>query len=315
MPDAVSVAANLVERVRARPWGLAVGAVVGDQAELSTDSGDDALSTTTLFQVGSITKTITGVLLAESVLRKELTLQTTLGEIFDETGKAKGITVLDLATQRSGLPRLPPNLDPGRVDPKDPYAEYQEADLLAALELIDEPAVGTYGYSNFGFMLLGLVLRRATGVPYGDLFSARVAEPLGLESAGCPPVDAGRAPGYAGSGQTPWWSTNLPGAGGVGMSIEDLTRYLRAHVDVDASPLRAAIELATTLHVEPPSGMGLGWGYQGGGWFHDGGTGGFSSFVAFFRPKRLGVALLANGGNVDLSSVGFAALTQLIRES
>lgn len=315
MNDASEVAADLVSRVRARPWGLAVAAVIGDEAHVTTDAGDEPVSETTTFQVGSITKTITGVLLAEAVLRGEAALTTSVGKVLADAGKAKDLTFLDLATQRSGLPRLPPNLDPRAVDADNPYADYHESDLFAALDLIDAPVAGTYGYSNFGFMLLGLLLREVSGSPYATLVQERIFGPLELASAGCPPTEESRAQGYSGTRQVPWWETNLPGAGGVGMSMDDLTHYLRAHIDPDSSPVGPAIELATTLHAEPPSGMGLGWGYQGGGWFHDGGTGGFSSFIAFHRPSRMGLALLANGGNVDLASVGFAALTDLLRDT
>ena len=110
------------------------------------------------------------------------------------------------------------------------------------------------------------------------------------------------APGYSGPTEVPWWRTNLPGPGGVGGSIGDLALYLAAHIHPEG-PLRSAIELATEEHADAPSAMGLGWGHQGRGLFHDGGTGGFRSFIAFHRPTRTGVALLANSAQADVRDV------------
>lgn len=310
--DATSTAALLVERVRARPWGMAVVAISGDDIEIAWDAGDDPLDASSLFQIGSITKTMTGVLFADAVVRGEAAADLTLGTVLGVEGPAAAITLGALAVQRSGLPRLPPNLDIGTIDQADPYAAYTEGDLLDALAAVEIGPPGQL-YSNFGFMTLGLALRRLCGRTMPELLQERIFEPLGMTTAGCPPSEDGRVPGYAGSSRTPWWTTQLPGSGGVGMSIVDLGRYLRAHVDPPAGVLGEAIDLATSLHTSDP-GMGYGWTHQGGGWWHNGGTGGFHSFVAFHRPTRTGVGLLANSGDADvLDKVGFATLTELVR--
>ncbi|HUS61516.1 MAG TPA: serine hydrolase domain-containing protein [Acidimicrobiales bacterium] len=317
MAAARDAAGALVERVRARPWGLAVVAIANGETVCQVDQGDDALTPQTRFQIGSITKTMTGVLLAESVVRGELTLDTTLGEVFDDAGRCGAVTVGQLATQRSGLPRLPPNLDPATIDRADPYAAFTFADLVEALGMVEEPAPGTYAYSNFGFMVLGAALGRVTDRPYSVLIAKRLFAPLEMHGSFCrtPALDEpGIAPGYDGASTTPWWSTNLPGPGGVGASIEDLGAYLRAHLDPDATPLAAAISLATEMHAEAPSPMGLGWGHQGGGLWHNGGTGGFRSFVAFHRPTGTAVGLLANSAAAEVvDAAGFAVLTDLVR--
>jgi CubicO group peptidase (beta-lactamase class C family) len=315
--SAADASGALIERVRARPWGLAVVAIRGDDQSIGIDRGADPLTEASLFQIGSITKTMTGVLLADCVGRGETALDTTVGDLLSAfAGTCGAITLAELATQRSGLPRLPPNLDTAAVDPLDPYAAYTRADLLAALDMVDPPVPGTYAYSNFGFMLLGALLAEITGTAFPDLIASRLFEPLGMTTAGCPPAEAGRAPGYSGATEVPWWRTNLPGPGGVGASIVDLATYLRAHLDPDRTPLARAIELATETHAEGPSAMGLGWGHQGGGSFHDGGTGGFTSFAAFHRPTRTAVGLLANSADANaLTATGFAVLTEMVRSA
>jgi CubicO group peptidase (beta-lactamase class C family) len=167
-------------------------------------------------------------------------------------------------------------------------------------------------------MVLGLALGRVTATPFAELIQQRLFGTLGLRNARCPsPLDGDDvAPGYSGPAQVPWWRTNLPGPGGVGMSIADLAVYLRAHVEPDTTPIGEAVTLATQMHTTEPSAMGLGWGHKGGGLFHDGGTGGFRSFVAFHRPTATGVALLANSAEADVvTAAGFAVLTQMARET
>jgi CubicO group peptidase (beta-lactamase class C family) len=260
-----------------------------------------------------VTKTMTGVLLADAVTKGEATLDTTVGEVLDAPGNCARVTLRSLATQRSGLPRLPPNLDVATVDQRDPYARYSPVDLLDSLGQVDRPVAGEFAYSNYGFMLLGYVLSAIGGAPFSSLIQERLFNPLMMQTAGCPPREsAARVPGYDGGDQTPWWTTQVPGPGGVGCSITDLARYLAAHLHPEASPVGDAISLATELHADGPSAMGLGWGHQDGAWFHDGATGGFSAFVAFHRASRSGVALLANAQQgALLSTTGFAVLTEL----
>lgn len=312
--NAGDAATSLVDQVRFRPWGLAVAVLADGQAEYRFDAGNDPIDETTLFQIGSITKTMTGVALATAVVSGEMTLSQTVCEVLGLPGPVGEITLLELATQRSGLPRLPANLDLSAIDQRDPYAEFSPDDLLSGLE--DTP-IGPkeFAYSNLGFMILGLCLARSLDKPFGEILSERIFSPLGMRTAGCPPPEANRVQGYAGASPTRWWTTQLPGPGGVGASAVDLLAYLKGHVDPPRSSLGEAIELATTIHAAAPSPMGLGWGHQGGGWFHDGGTGGFTSFAVFHRPTGTAVALLANGASLTgLDRAAFSTITTMVRE-
>jgi D-alanyl-D-alanine-carboxypeptidase/D-alanyl-D-alanine-endopeptidase len=307
-------ATRLVKEVRARPWGLAVVAIDGDSVAVEIDRGDDDIDASTLFEIGSITKTVTGHLLAESVLRDEVSLDTTVGEVIgDAAGNAAGVSMRQLATHRSGLPRLPPNLDPEEIDPSNPYAAFTVGDLHDALAAVDLGA-DTFVYSNFGFMLLGSLLSRVSGLPYSELADSRVFRPMNLAHAR---VDAPPSPlrCYSGSAEATWWDHPLPGAGGVAMSIDDLSRYLAANLNQPPSrDGESATSLATTVHAGPPDATGLGWMHEGGGWWHNGGTGGFRSFCAFHRSSRTAVGLLANSSKADVvDAVGFSTLTEMIK--
>jgi CubicO group peptidase (beta-lactamase class C family) len=312
--NAEDAARRLVERVRTRRWGLATVAISGDATSFALDAGDDPIDEASLFQIGSITKTMTGVLLADVIVRGDTSADATLRDVLGIDGAAGDITLGQLATQRSGLPRLPENLAV-QQDPRDPYANYTPEDLRDALRTVE---LGTpeYLYSNFGLMTLGLALSTISGTPLPTLWVERLFAPLGMTRAGCPGPTEGRLPGYSGSEITPWWTTRTPGAGGIGASIRDMGAYLRGHVDPPAGTIGQAIELATTVHAAPPSPLGYGWGYQGGGWWHNGATYGFQSFAAFHRPTRTAVALLANTGEgAGLDAIGFRTLTEMVRRA
>lgn len=306
---------EVIRTVRARPWGLAVGAVADGEVCLELDPGVDVLTEGSLFQIGSVTKTMTGLLLAQLVVEGAVELSTTVEAILgEEAGRARSVTLLELATQGSGLPRLPPNLDP--ADPNDPYADYAEGDLLKALAAIEAPEPGAFGYSNFGFMLLGLLLGRAAGSTYPELVESRIFAPLGMEDSRCGvPDDGAVLPGYRGPSRVPWWSLQLPGPGGISSSICDLMTYASAFLDPPAS-LRDAVELATAEHAPGPRPVGLGWVLQDDIHWHNGGTGGFRSFVAFHRPTRTGIGILVNSHDARaIDRAGFKVLTEMARST
>jgi CubicO group peptidase (beta-lactamase class C family) len=309
-------AGALIEAVRARPWGLAVAVLADGEVEFGFDEGNDPLTERSLFEVGSMTKTMTGVLLADAVVRGETSLDARLSDVLGaDAGGCARTTLLELATQRSGLPRLPPNLDLSAVDMSDPYRDYGEPELVRALAEL-HPSPGGFEYSNLGFMVLGLALSRLAGKPYGELIEERLFTPLRMSGARCPsPLPGDPAvPGYSGAQEVPRWSKPLPGPGGVNASIADIASYLGAHLDPASTPLGPAIELATQIHAEAPNPMGLGWMHLGGGWQHNGGTGGFRCYMAFFRPTKTAVALLANSGGADaVDAAGQRILTAMLR--
>lgn len=309
-----TVANRLICDIRARPWGLGVVAVHDGAAAFQIDAGDDVFTTSSLFEIGSITKTMTGFLLADTVLSGECTLSTTVGELLGAAaGAARATTLRELATHTSGLPRLPVGFAP--ADMANPYADLDEAALLRSVEALPALEPGTVAYSNFGFTLLGILLERITTDTYEQMLQRRLLTPLGMSATTTTgPVD-GRLPGYRGSAPTPWW-TGLPGAGRVVSNLTDMAAYVRAALSPSSAPdqVRAAMELATQVHAEGAQSVGLGWQHQGGGLWHNGGTGGFHSMMVLFRPTGTGVFLVANGADLNqLDQVAFAVVTEIAR--
>lgn len=249
------------------------------------------------FEIGSVTKTMTGTLLATLVGDGTVTLDDRVGRWLD-AGANADITVGELATHTSGLPRLAPNQPTGIPNPyRDFTAERAEQGLRAVTRNPEQGHV----YSNFGYQLLGLVLERASGRSYRDLLAERLLEPLGMTSSGVGADGGGtRLTGYAAGQPAGHWDHALPGPGAVEASIRDLARYMSACLSPPDGPLGVAIRLCQQPRVQMDErrSYGLGWVVETGRGlvWHNGGTGGFSASVGLRQADRRALGALVNIG-------------------
>ncbi|MEE1787485.1 serine hydrolase [Streptomyces sp. SP17BM10] len=272
----------------------------------------------TVFEIGSVTKTFTALLLATMAARGELSLDDPLelhlpGSWAPLTVRSGGpIRLLHLATHTSGLNRLPPGLLTGAVRAwySNPYGAFGESELREAIARTTvRGRPGTrYGYSNYGVALLGRLLAETGGAPYAELLSERIGRPLGLRSLTCAPDAPDRAIGHRrGRALPPWRMPGLPGAGAVRASGADLLRFLRAHVGTwrgeAGEELGAALREVQLPRLRlPRSGdeVCLVWNHRRAGdrdlFFHSGATRGFTAFVGFSPQTETAVATLANTG-------------------
>ncbi len=197
-----------------------------------------------VFQIGSVTKAFTGLLLADLDLDGQVRLSGRATSYLP--GAAPGpVTLLDIATHTAGLPRLPPGMWPYTLlRPGDPYARYPERSLArAARRSLASAPGGTrpYRYSNYGFGLLGHLIGQAAGEPYPALLERRVCVPLGLRAT---TFDAVPVPGYRRRPAGPWHMGALAAAGGLYSTAADLAVLLVACLDPGSTPLRAAVRAA-----------------------------------------------------------------------
>lgn len=285
----------------------------------------------TLFQIGSVTKVFTALALAESVARHELTLDTPLGSFLAEapaSPRGMQIALGHLASHTSGLPRLPKGFRGQAVRHRlDPYRNFSTGDLVAALAAArprSEPGTKVR-YSNFGAALLGEALCRRTGLSFEQLIAERVTGPLHLSDSVVHPDPDQRERQAVGHSRrrrpVPDWDLGaMPGAGALYSTVHDLLALLRAHLE----PQTTAIPEALRLVQQPRATLnrwlrvGLGWhlsplrGTEHAVLWHNGGTGGFFSYVALLPAARAGVVVLSNTAR-PVDGVGLRVLQQLVR--
>ena len=234
---------------------------------------------------------------------------------------ADRITLRQLATHTSGLPRLPRNLILLALrHPADPYAGYSTEHLYRALRKARNPAPAAYLYSNYGFGLLGHLLSHTAGRPYGELLAERITGPLGLTETmiGVPDGHPAATGHRRGRPTSRWQQDALAGAGALNSTAADLARFLSASLHPEATPVRPALEAIQ----RPAEGQqtGLGWHISSPAsqpvLWHNGATGGFSAMLALDRDADCAIGALANSGpagDQPLDTAVLTALTELIR--
>jgi CubicO group peptidase (beta-lactamase class C family) len=281
----------------------------------SAGEGARPLGRQTLFEIGSINKTFTGTILADMVARGEVSLDDPVQRYLPESVRVpsrngRQITLLDLATHRSGLPRMPSNFVAAPTG--NPYSTYDIPLIYAFLNghELRRDIGAEFEYSNLGFGLLGHALGRAVGKEYRDLVRERILEPLGMRMTSygrAGDVAAWHAIGYDEDGDAaPFWDAGeaIAGAGGLRASVEDMLVYLRAQLGPADSDVERAMRVAQQVHHPYPQfGIGLAWRVQTRDGrtivSHGGGTGGFNTFIGFDPERRTGVVMLTNSGDFD----------------
>ena len=263
----------------------------------------------TIFEIGSVSKVFTSLLLADMVNRSEVRLDDPASKYLPDSvtvpeRSGKVITLLDLSTHSSGLPALPSNLKP--KDVRNPYADYSVDDLyqfLSGYTLPRDPG-SEFEYSNLGAGLLGHLLASRVGADYESAIRIRITEPLGMPDTGITLSSSMKQRMATGHNTmlapvADWDFLTLDGAGALRSSANDLLTFLEAFLGYKASPLAPAMK--TMVDVRRLFGkleVGLGWTISSVHdreiAAHEGGTGGFRSLVGYDSKERIGVVVLSN---------------------
>ena len=284
----------------------------------------------TLFEIGSITKVFTSLLLSEMVIDHEAALSDPVAKYLPPGTKipergGRQITLEDLSAHRSGLPSLPTNLAP--KDPDNPYVDYGEDKLFAFLATYQLPRdIGSlYQYSNMGVGLLGDALARRAGLGYEALVKRRITGPLGMRDTAItltPPLRARLAMGHTPALEpTPNWDLDVfAPAGALKSDTVDLLTFLGAELGYVTTSLKPAMdaEHATAIFhptTSPTMHVALAWhtmeqpGRDLVIW-HNGGTGGYRTFAGFNPRTGVGVVVLTNAATArGGDDIGFHLLT------
>jgi D-alanyl-D-alanine-carboxypeptidase/D-alanyl-D-alanine-endopeptidase len=274
----------------------------------------------TVFEIGSITKEFTSLLLTDMVRRGEVALTDPVAKFLPPgvtmpARAGRQITLADLSTHSSGLPRMPSNFNP--KDSANPYLDYSVQDLYAFISghQLTRDIGSRYEYSNVGVGLLGHVLSLRAGMSYEALVRARILEPLGMRDTAIaltPSMTSRLAVGHAESQRTSqnpygltavanWDIPTLAGGGALRSTVNEMLTFLAANLGYINTPLAGAMadQIATRRPSDNP-GFEVGYGWRIQNRFgstivwHGGATGGYRSYIGFDPQARVGVIVLSN---------------------
>jgi len=267
----------------------------------------------TIFEIGSVTKVFTGILLQDMVDKGEVKLDDPINKFLPSSVKCpsrngKQITLLDLTTHSSGLPRLPDNMSMWHLiaHADNPYADYGDKDLyefLSSYKLTRDIGV-QYEYSNLGAGLLGQLLGLKAGTNYEGLLLTRICGPLQMTNTVItfrPNMKSRIAQGYTATGKrSPNWDFQaLAGCGAIRSTGNDMLKFLAANMGRNHSDLTETLLRSQTPRRDAGAGqkIGLGWHISTDGvTWHNGQTGGYHSYLGFNKARNRGVVILYNSG-------------------
>lgn len=284
--------------------------------------GGQPVNEHTIYEIGSISKTFTGILLAQMALEGQLKTDDPAQKhlpatVILPTRDGKQITLGHLSDHTSGLARMPTNFTP--KDPTNPYADYTVDQMYAFLKgyALQRDIGAQYEYSNLAQGLLGHILSLKAGSSYEALMIARIARPLGMKETKITlnkKMKQNLATGYSQGVQVSNWDIpTLAGAGAIRSSLHDMLRYLAANMGLKKSKLYPAMQLSHQVRHDKAGNnrVGLAWhikkGAAGDVIWHNGGTGGYRTFAGFVKETGKGVVVLTNSSK-GADDIGFRLL-------
>jgi CubicO group peptidase (beta-lactamase class C family) len=272
----------------------------------------------TIFEIGSITKTFTSILLANAVLQGGVKLDDPVSKYFPDsipalTFEGTALTLKTLSNHTSAIPRMPTNFHPS--DNNNPYKDYNDQDMFSfykSFRLSRKPGI-QYEYSNLAGGTLGVILEKVYKKNYQDLFVETICTPLGMNDTRefIRKNDSVRfAKGYNEEGKynSQWDFEALAPAGAIRSTASDLLIYADANLGKGPVSLEKAIQLTHVITFSDGTNKtALGWHYIKAGksevLFHNGGTGGFRSYLAINLDKKFAVVILSNT-SIGVEEVG-----------
>jgi D-alanyl-D-alanine-carboxypeptidase/D-alanyl-D-alanine-endopeptidase len=326
IPD--DVKANVRARVD-NGWSVGIAVAVLDSTGAryfsygtTAKTGGQSVNERTVYEIGSITKTFTAVTLADMAIKGEVGLDDPVQRYLPDSvhvpsRSGKEITLRLLSGQRSGLPRMPNNFAP--ANPNNPFADYDAGRLYAFLNgyaLTRDPGA-SYEYSNVGVGLLGFALARRAGMSYEEMVLTRVIGPLHLADTRITltsDLRARLAHGHAGEQEASNWDLDaLAGAGAIRSTAQDMAKFVAAAAGLTHTSLDSAFHLTEVIQFDagPTMRIGLGWHVIGpdssAAIWHNGGTGGYHTFIGFDPRRKTGVVVLSNS-TLSIDDIGFHVL-------
>jgi CubicO group peptidase (beta-lactamase class C family) len=327
-PDDAQIHALLKARVDAgRNVGIVAATIDAGGKKATAAYGNPGpgslpLDADSVFEIGSITKVFTAILLADMAERGEVALDDPIAKYLPSNVRVpersgRKITLIDLSTQTSGLPRLPDNLKPANM--ANPYADYTVErlyDFLSRHELRRDPGE-LFEYSNLGVGLLGHVLALRAGKPYAALVKDRILDPLDMDHTAItftPWMTEHLAKGHDQKGNVVanWDVGVLGAAGALRSTMNDMLKFARANLQtrgrlqqvmqrthVSRAPAGKEMSIGMNWIIRSRDGQDVVW--------HNGGTGGYRTWLGFDKKRGLAAVVLTNSSH-GADDLGFELL-------
>ena len=274
---------------------------------MGINNKNDTISTInnqkSVFEIGSISKVFTATLLANFVIAEKINLNDNINDYLKTSfNKDTEISFINLASHTSGLPRLPSNLDLTKVNPENPYKEYKakqlEEYLSKHLELSNK---GDYQYSNLGAGLIGYTLSKMEHTTYENLLQHKIFSKFNMSNStsAINKINGDLVKGLNTEGKevSNWEFSVLAGAGAIFSTVEDLSQFAIAQFDDSNKALQ--LTRKKTFEVNENMDIGLGWhilkAQSKNFWYwHNGGTGGYTSSMVIDEKTKNGIIILSN---------------------
>ncbi len=267
----------------------------------------------TIYEIGSITKVFTSLLLADMSLQKQLNLNDPISGFLPKNIKSpkrngKEISLLSLSTHRSGMPRFPYNVDPKNID--QPYIDYTVDQLYEHISHFEPPYAidSRWRYSNVAYGVLGQILTLVAKKDFETLVTANICQPLGMYNTGISLTakqKANLAIGHAETG-TEKGLTELgaiSAGGALRSTVNDLLSFAEANLGLMKTSLLPAMQLTHLLQAKKDVNdtfTTMGWtlvNEDGYVLFKDGGMPGYTAFLGIDKKNKFGVVVLSNSNN------------------
>ncbi len=276
----------------------------------------------TTYEIGSITKVFTGLLLAEAVVSQDIELTDSISQFLppalELNDTISSLRLVQLATHSAGLARQPYNLQSEGYVATNPYAHYNEKLLFDELknhQLRFKPGDRSQ-YSNLSMSLLGYLISKNEEKDYFTSLSENILDPLQMQQTSATLTGNNKTIGHTFKVPVESWNFDvLAGAGVLKSNVNDMLMFLSAQLGLVETPLNQAIKISQQLHyaIDDKKAIGLGWGIytlENGDtlYRHNGGTAGYRSFTGFLKKAKVGVMVLTNSSNAGVDDLGLHQL-------
>ena len=265
-----------------------------------------------IYEIGSISKAVTSTLLQQLISENKLSLDDDMCDYMPEGScqwtEEKKITIRELATHTSGIPRLPYSFFSNVKDMNRPYENHREEDLVRFLKSYDPAPIEdrVYEYSNYGMMILGYILEQVEGKSYEMIMLERLLKPLEMYRTfvmGNEDIHAKIIQGHSSNGkETPVWDMpTFPGPGGIRSTTSDMMKFMQYVIN---DPI-ASKATNKQIQIEEQKWIGLGWHIFNYEFtdklivLHNGQTGGYTAFAGFIEGSESAVVVLCNNSGLE----------------